>query len=51
MVAKVDVTFPSGQTPAGVLEGPSTELAEDKTAFGSGRLHRWFNREWIPLSP
>jgi sulfide:quinone oxidoreductase len=49
MVAKVDVTFLSGQTPAGVLDGPSTELAEDKTAFGSERIHRWFNRSWTPL--
>jgi sulfide:quinone oxidoreductase len=49
MVAKVDVTFLSGQTPAGVLDGPSTELATDKTAFGSERIHRWFNRSWTPL--
>jgi sulfide:quinone oxidoreductase len=49
MVGRVDVTFLSGQTPAGVLDGPSTELAEDKTAFGSERIHRWFNRSWTPL--
>jgi sulfide:quinone oxidoreductase len=49
MIAKVDVTFLSGQSPAGVLAGPSTDLAADKTAFGSERIHRWFHRGWIPL--
>jgi sulfide:quinone oxidoreductase len=49
MIAKVDVTFRSGQTPSGVLEGPSTELAADKTAFGSERVRRWFNRSWTPV--
>ena len=49
MVAKVDVTFLSGQSPAGTLDGPSTELVVDKTAFGSERIHRWFNRSWTPL--
>jgi sulfide:quinone oxidoreductase len=44
MVAKVDVTFFSGQTPAGVLEGPSTDLVADKRAFESDRVSRWFKR-------
>ena len=48
-IAKVDVTFQSGQSPAGVLEGPSVDLAADKTAFGAMRAHRWFNRTWTPL--
>ena len=47
-IAKVDVTFLSGQRPAGVLEGPSVELATDKIAFGSERIRRWFHREWAP---
>jgi sulfide:quinone oxidoreductase len=51
MIAKVDVTFLAGQAPAGVLDGPSTDLAADKSAFGSERIHRWFNRDWTPLSP
>ena len=51
MIAKVDVTFLSGQTPAGHLDGPSTDLAADKTAFGSERVRRWFNRSWTPLLP
>jgi len=45
-VAKVDVTFLTGQRPTGGLEGPSTELAADKTTFGTHRIRRWFNQEW-----
>jgi sulfide:quinone oxidoreductase len=49
MIAKVDVTFLSGQVPSGSLEGPSVDLAADKTVFGSDRVHRWFNRTWTPV--
>jgi sulfide:quinone oxidoreductase len=49
MVAKVDVTFVSGQAPAGFLQGPSADLLADKTAFGAQRIRRWFNRNWTPL--
>jgi sulfide:quinone oxidoreductase len=45
-VAKVDVTFMSGQTPSGSLEGPSPALAADKADFGSSRVQRWFGRRW-----
>jgi sulfide:quinone oxidoreductase len=45
-VAKVDVTFRSGQTPRGALEGPSEQLAADKVEFGTSRVRRWFGREW-----
>jgi sulfide:quinone oxidoreductase len=45
-VAKVDVTFLSGQTPRGALEGPSEQLAADKIEFGTSRVRRWFGREW-----
>ena len=45
-VAKVDVTFRSGQTPRGALEGPSEQLAADKVEFGTSRIRRWFGREW-----
>jgi sulfide:quinone oxidoreductase len=51
MVAKVDVTFVAGQAPAGFLQGPSADLLLDKTAFGSQRIGRWFNRTWTPLGP
>jgi sulfide:quinone oxidoreductase len=46
MVAKVDVTFLHGVSPVGRLEGPSTELVADKTAFGASRVLRWFGRTW-----
>jgi sulfide:quinone oxidoreductase len=42
----VGVTFRPGQPPVGDLEGPSAELAADKTAFGADRIRRWFGREW-----
>ena len=45
-VARVDVTFLSGQTPVGELEGPSEALAADKVEFGSTRIQRWFGRTW-----
>jgi sulfide:quinone oxidoreductase len=49
-VAKVDVTFRSGERPVGRLEGPSTELSADKSAFGTERIRRWFGREWVPTA-
>lgn len=49
-VAKVDVTFLSGQAPAGDLIGPSRDLAADKADFGASRVDRWFGRDWT-LSP
>jgi sulfide:quinone oxidoreductase len=45
-VAKVDVTFVSGQAPHGALEGPSPALVADKAEFGSSRVQRWFGRTW-----
>ena len=51
MVAKVDVTFLSGQSPVGGLEGPSADLAADKTAFGSERIRRWFGKTWHATLP
>jgi sulfide:quinone oxidoreductase len=45
-VAKVDVTFLSGQSPRGHLEGPSQELMADKSSFGATRVRRWFGRSW-----
>jgi sulfide:quinone oxidoreductase len=45
-VAKVDVTFLSGQMPSGALEGPSEALAADKAEFGTSRIQRWFGRTW-----
>jgi sulfide:quinone oxidoreductase len=45
-VAKVDVTFLSGQAPVGALEGPSPAFAAEKTDFGTSRVQRWFGRTW-----
>jgi len=41
-VARVDVTFVSGQRPSGGLDGPSTALADDKVDFAASRVRRWF---------
>ncbi len=51
MVAKVDVTFISGQSPVGDLEGPSADLAADKVSFGSQRTRRWFGKTWHATRP
>ena len=48
-VARVTVTFLSGQAPTGTYDAPSIELAQDKAEFGSSRIHRWFGREWSTL--
>src|ERR1039457_462819 len=46
LVARVDVTFVSGETPVGDFEGPSQALAADKGEFGPSRIQRWFDRTW-----
>ena len=45
-VAKVDVTFLSGQTPTGRSKDRPRQLAADKAEFGTSRVRRWFGREW-----
>jgi sulfide:quinone oxidoreductase len=45
-VARVNVTFLSGQTPVGIFDAPSLGYAADKIRFGSDRIRRWFGREW-----
>jgi sulfide:quinone oxidoreductase len=45
-VARVDVTFLSGQAPVGGMEGPSMAVAAEKGAFGTDRILRWFGRDW-----
>ncbi len=42
LVGRVDVQFVTGSPPTGTFESPSTELAEEKRAFGSTRRARWF---------
>lgn len=45
-VARVEVTFRSGEPPTGSFEEPTPELLEDKAGFGSTRARRWFGTEW-----
>jgi sulfide:quinone oxidoreductase len=45
-VAKVEVTFLSGQATFGDFEEPSELLAADKAEIGTTRIRRWFGREW-----
>jgi sulfide:quinone oxidoreductase len=45
-VAKVDVTFEAGRPPSGLFEDASPALAADKAEFGTGRIRRWFGRDW-----
>jgi sulfide:quinone oxidoreductase len=47
-VARVDVTFLSGQAPVGGFQDPSKQLADDKTEFGRSRVERWFGQRWVP---
>jgi sulfide:quinone oxidoreductase len=46
-VARVQVTFRSGQPPTGTFDLPSLEHAAHKSEFGSSRIRRWFGREWV----
>ncbi len=45
-VGRVDVTFKSGERPAGRLDGPSPDYRAEKSDFGSSRIRRWFGRDW-----
>ncbi|HEX9506565.1 MAG TPA: FAD-dependent oxidoreductase, partial [Acidimicrobiia bacterium] len=48
-VARVEVTFLSGQSPVGEFDAPSEALAADKAEFGRSRIERWFGREWLAI--
>jgi sulfide:quinone oxidoreductase len=45
-VARVEVTFRSGERPNGQFDEPSGLLAADKADFGTSRIRRWFGRDW-----
>ena len=45
-VARVDVTFLSGQSPVGKMDGPSADYVAEKVNFGATRIQRWFGRDW-----
>jgi sulfide:quinone oxidoreductase len=45
-VARVEVTFLTGQRPNGQFDQPSDLLLADKAEFGTSRIRRWFDRDW-----
>ena len=45
-VARVEVTFRSGERPNGRFEDPSEALLADKSEFGTSRIRRWFGKQW-----
>ena len=45
-VARVEVTFRSGEPPNGQFDEPSALLLADKAEFGTSRVQRWFGRAW-----
>jgi sulfide:quinone oxidoreductase len=45
-VARVDVTFRSGEAPVSVFDPASRAIAQDKLAFGRDRIQRWFDKTW-----
>ena len=49
-VARVEVTFVSGQRPNGQFDEPSELLLADKADFGTSRIRRWFDRAWTSYS-
>ena len=51
LVGRVTVSFLAGTPPVGELEGPSAAIAQDKAAFGTTRVRRWFDMEWEPAPP
>ncbi len=46
-VARVEVTFRSGEPPTGTFDGASSRLLEEKADFGSSRAGRWFGTKWV----
>jgi sulfide:quinone oxidoreductase len=45
-VARVEVTFRTGERPNGQFDEPSELLLADKADFGTSRIRRWFGRDW-----
>jgi sulfide:quinone oxidoreductase len=45
-IAKVAATFEPGKVPHGDFTAPSETFMEEKHAFGSSRVQRWFGRTW-----
>jgi sulfide:quinone oxidoreductase len=49
-VARVSVTFVSGQAPSGTYDPPSELHALEKGEFGASRVRRWFDRDWTAVT-
>jgi sulfide:quinone oxidoreductase len=45
-VARVEVTFMSGQSPQGTYAAPSVAISAEKGAYGASRIRRWFDQAW-----
>jgi sulfide:quinone oxidoreductase len=45
-VARVAVTFRSGERPVGSFDDASEIYMAEKSAFGTDRVRRWFGRDW-----
>jgi sulfide:quinone oxidoreductase len=45
-VARVAVTFRSGERPAGSFDDASELYLVEKSEFGTDRVRRWFGRDW-----
>jgi sulfide:quinone oxidoreductase len=45
-VARIDVTFLSGQSPIGLFDEPSHAYTDEKSSFGATRARRWFGHDW-----
>lgn len=44
-VARVEVTFRSGESPTGQFDEPTERLLAEKSEFGRSRVRRWFGRD------
>ena len=45
-VARVEVTFRTGERPMGNFDDPSKMYMAEKSDFGTDRVRRWFDRDW-----
>jgi sulfide:quinone oxidoreductase len=45
-VARVEVTFRTGERPMGNFDDPSKMYMAEKSDFGTDRVRRWFDRKW-----
>jgi len=48
LVGRIDVNFLSYDTPVAKFSAPTAALSEEKTAWGSTRVDRWFGSPGSP---